>query len=122
MTRFYAKTHNNLALESSVMGDEETLAAKLEAFMIQMATKQQALEEKMAVLSLLVQKTAKGYSEKNSEKQENNEGRKRNSDLQKGGCKVGTARLVKELRIDIEMQQLENLGVAMNMPRTLEHK
>ncbi|PPS03228.1 hypothetical protein GOBAR_AA17431 [Gossypium barbadense] len=33
-----------------------------------------------------------------------------------------TTRLIEELRIDIEMQQPENLGVAMNMARTLEHK
>ncbi|KAK8483673.1 hypothetical protein V6N11_061656 [Hibiscus sabdariffa] len=33
-----------------------------------------------------------------------------------------TARLVEELRIDIEMQQSGNLGVAMNMAQALEHK
>ncbi|PPS04609.1 hypothetical protein GOBAR_AA16056 [Gossypium barbadense] len=171
------------------MGDEETLVAKLEAFMAQMATRQQALEEKMAVLSPLVQKTTKGYSEKNSEEQGSSEGRKRNSDSQQGGCMVpryskmefpsydgvgdplrwlkrckyffnnqrtneedkiglasfhvlGEAQLwfdqteedeanlnwgrfkecCHEHQIDIEMQQSENLGVAMNMARTLERK
>ncbi|XP_016745984.1 uncharacterized protein [Gossypium hirsutum] len=33
-----------------------------------------------------------------------------------------TAELVEELRIDIEMQQPENLGVAMNIARALERK
>ncbi|MBA0560512.1 hypothetical protein Golob_017402, partial [Gossypium lobatum] len=37
--------HNNLVSELAAMGDEKTLTAKLEAFMEQMATRQQALEE-----------------------------------------------------------------------------
>ncbi|PPS04857.1 hypothetical protein GOBAR_AA15790 [Gossypium barbadense] len=45
VTRSYAKAHNNLVSEPAVMGDEKTLTAKLEAFMEQMATRQQALEE-----------------------------------------------------------------------------
>ncbi|PPS12417.1 hypothetical protein GOBAR_AA08224 [Gossypium barbadense] len=48
VTRSYAKAHSNLVSESAVMGDEKTLTAKLEAFMEQMATRQQALEEQMA--------------------------------------------------------------------------
>ncbi|PPR86409.1 hypothetical protein GOBAR_AA34282 [Gossypium barbadense] len=148
---FYVKAHNNLVSEPAVMGDEKTLTAKLEAFMEQMATRQQALEEQVAILSLSVQKITKGDSKKNNEEQGNNEGTKRNSDARHGGCMVPryskmefrtydgvedplgtanlrlrqqvnpfTARLVEELRIDIEMQQQENLGVAMNMARTLE--
>ncbi|PPD98865.1 hypothetical protein GOBAR_DD04133 [Gossypium barbadense] len=179
------EAHNNLVSEPAVIGDEKTLTAKLEAFMEQMATRQQALEE-----------------------QGSSGGTKRNSDSQHGGCmvpryskmefstydgvedplgwlkrckknfgnqrtneedKVGlasfhllgeaqlwidqmekeeenldwghfkecchtidlkprqqvnlfTARLIEELRIDIEMQQPENLGVAMNMARTFERK
>ncbi|KAK5803200.1 hypothetical protein PVK06_030842 [Gossypium arboreum] len=64
------------------MGDEKTLTAKLEAFMEQMATRQQALEEQMAILSLLIQKITKGDSEKNNEGQRSSRGRKRNLDLQ----------------------------------------
>ncbi|XP_052888068.1 uncharacterized protein LOC128296664 [Gossypium arboreum] len=56
------------------MGDEKPLTAKLEAFMEQMATRQQALEEQVAMLSLLVQKTTKGDSEKNNEEQGSNGG------------------------------------------------
>ncbi|MBA0749702.1 hypothetical protein Gogos_003601 [Gossypium gossypioides] len=41
----YAKAHNNLVSKPVVMSDEKTLTAKLEAFMEQMATRQQALEE-----------------------------------------------------------------------------
>ncbi|MBA0791459.1 hypothetical protein Gohar_016037, partial [Gossypium harknessii] len=52
VTRSYAKAHNNLVSEPSVMGDEETLAAKLDAFMAQITTRQQALKEQMAVFSL----------------------------------------------------------------------
>ncbi|PPR81890.1 hypothetical protein GOBAR_AA38825 [Gossypium barbadense] len=215
VTRSYAKAHNNLVSEPAVMGDEKTLTAKLEAFMEQMATRQQALEKQVAMLSLSVQKTTKGDSEKNNEEQGSSGGKKRNSDSQHGGgmvpryskmeiptydgvgdplgwlkrCeiffgnqrtnkedKVGlasfyllreaqlwfdqikeeeanldwerfrelsyqvratyettdlkprqqvnlfTAGLVEELRIDIEMQQPGNLGVAMNMARALERK
>ncbi|PPR85132.1 hypothetical protein GOBAR_AA35557 [Gossypium barbadense] len=52
VTRSYATAHNNLVSELAIMGDEKTLTAKLEAFMEQMATRQQALEEQMAILSL----------------------------------------------------------------------
>ncbi|XP_012435546.1 uncharacterized protein LOC105762197 [Gossypium raimondii] len=84
MTRSYAKAHNNLVSKSSVMGDEETSAAKLEAFMEQMVTRQRPLEEQMSVLSLSIQKTTKGYSKKNSEEQGNNGGRIKNSNSQQG--------------------------------------
>ncbi|KAL1172100.1 hypothetical protein V6Z11_A05G326500 [Gossypium hirsutum] len=70
------------------MGDEKTLTAKLEAFMEQMATRQQALEEQMAILSLSVQKTTKENLEKNNEEQGNSGGKKRNSDSQHGGGMV----------------------------------
>ncbi|XP_016665517.2 uncharacterized protein [Gossypium hirsutum] len=66
------------------MGDEKTLTAKLEAFMEQMATRQQALEEQVAMLSFSVQKTTKGDSEKNNEEQGSSGGKKRNSDSQHG--------------------------------------
>ncbi|KAK5847245.1 hypothetical protein PVK06_003550 [Gossypium arboreum] len=56
--------------------------------MEQMATRQQALEEQVAMLSLSVQKTTKGDSEKNNEEQGSNEGKKRNSDSQHGGAMV----------------------------------
>ncbi|PPR80455.1 hypothetical protein GOBAR_AA40257 [Gossypium barbadense] len=46
---------------------KKTLTTKLEAFMEQMATRQQALEEQVAILSLLVQKITKGDSKKNNE-------------------------------------------------------
>ncbi|PPE01154.1 hypothetical protein GOBAR_DD01824 [Gossypium barbadense] len=46
------------------MGDEKTLIAKLEAFIEQMAIRQQSLEEQVTMLSLSVQKTMKGDSEK----------------------------------------------------------
>ncbi|XP_017647587.2 uncharacterized mitochondrial protein AtMg00860-like [Gossypium arboreum] len=49
--------HNNLVSESAIMGDEKTLTSKLETFMEQMATRQQALEEQMAMLSLSSQVT-----------------------------------------------------------------
>ncbi|KAH1106258.1 hypothetical protein J1N35_010026 [Gossypium stocksii] len=64
------------------MSDEKTLTAKLEAFMEQMAIRQQALEEQMAMLSLSVQKITKGDSGKNNEEQDNSGGKKRNSDSQ----------------------------------------
>ncbi|MBA0729795.1 hypothetical protein Golax_004537, partial [Gossypium laxum] len=51
VTRSYAKAHNNLVSKPSVMGDKETLAAKLDAFMAQITTGQQALKEQMAVFS-----------------------------------------------------------------------
>ncbi|PPD95551.1 hypothetical protein GOBAR_DD07444 [Gossypium barbadense] len=51
VTRSYAKAHNSLVSEPSVMGDEEALAAKLDAFMAQITTRQQALKEQMAVFS-----------------------------------------------------------------------
>ncbi|KAL1147912.1 hypothetical protein V6Z11_A10G089000 [Gossypium hirsutum] len=70
------------------MGDEKTLTAKLEAFMEQMATRQQALEEQMAILSLSVQKTTKENLEKNNEEQGSSGGKKRNSDSQHGGGMV----------------------------------
>ncbi|PPD78215.1 hypothetical protein GOBAR_DD24861 [Gossypium barbadense] len=70
------------------MGDEKTLTAKLEAFMEQMTTRQQALEEQLAILSLLVQKITKGDSEKNNEELGSSGGRKWNLDLQHGGCMV----------------------------------
>ncbi|KAK5838777.1 hypothetical protein PVK06_007515 [Gossypium arboreum] len=60
------------------MGDEKTLTTKLEAFMEQMAIRQQALEKQIT----------KGDSEKNNEKQGNNECRKRNSYSQHGRCMV----------------------------------
>ncbi|XP_040948028.1 uncharacterized protein [Gossypium hirsutum] len=88
MTRSYAKAHTNLVSEPAVMGDEKTLTAKLEAFMEQMATRQQALEEQVAILSLSVQKITKGDSEKNNEEQGSSGGRTRNLDLQHGGCMV----------------------------------
>ncbi|PPS16724.1 hypothetical protein GOBAR_AA03843 [Gossypium barbadense] len=47
-----------------------------------MATRQQALEEQMAMLSLSVQKTTKGNSKKNNKEQGNSGARKRNSDSQ----------------------------------------
>ncbi|PPR94587.1 hypothetical protein GOBAR_AA26086 [Gossypium barbadense] len=53
-----------------------------------MATRQQALEEQVAILSLSVQKITKGDSEKNNEKQGSSGGRQRNLDLQHGGCMV----------------------------------
>ncbi|MBA0617851.1 hypothetical protein Godav_027266 [Gossypium davidsonii] len=84
----YAKAHNNLVSELAVMGDEKTLTAKLEAFMEQMATRQQALEEQMVMLSLSIQKTMKGDSEKNNEEHGNSGGKKRNSDSQHGGGMV----------------------------------
>ncbi|MBA0771803.1 hypothetical protein Gotri_007275, partial [Gossypium trilobum] len=88
VTRPYAKAHNNLVSESAVIGDEKTLTAKLEAFMEQIAIRQQALEEQMAMLSLLVQKTRKGDSEKNNEEQGSSGGKKRNSYSQHGGGMV----------------------------------
>ncbi|KAJ1419654.1 hypothetical protein SESBI_14988 [Sesbania bispinosa] len=42
------------------MGDMENLAVKLEAFMEQMATRQRALEEQMAELSVTVRRPEKG--------------------------------------------------------------
>ncbi|PPR95462.1 hypothetical protein GOBAR_AA25219 [Gossypium barbadense] len=157
VTRSYAKAHNNLVSEPAVTGDEKTLTAKLEAFMEQMATRQQALEEQVAMLSLSVQKITKGDSEKNNEEQGSSGGKKRNSNSQHGGGMVPRCSkmefptydgerhnyglikskkrrqiwienasesvvILEELRIDIEMQQPGNLGVAMNMARALEHK
>ncbi|PPR97255.1 hypothetical protein GOBAR_AA23409 [Gossypium barbadense] len=88
VTRSYAKAHNNLVSEPVVMGDEKTLTAKLEAFMEQMATRQQVLEEQMAILSLSVQKTTKENLEKNNEEQGSSGGKKRNSNSQHGGGMV----------------------------------
>ncbi|PPD98501.1 hypothetical protein GOBAR_DD04461 [Gossypium barbadense] len=76
VTRSYAKAHNNLVSEPVVMGDKNTLTAKLEAFMEQMAIRQQALEEQVAILSLLVQKITNGNSEKNNEEQGSKGGKK----------------------------------------------
>ncbi|KAK5787464.1 hypothetical protein PVK06_042118 [Gossypium arboreum] len=56
--------------------------------MEQMATRQQALEEQMAILSLSVQKTTKENLEKNNEEQGSSGGKKRNSDSQHGGGMV----------------------------------
>ncbi|PPE01711.1 hypothetical protein GOBAR_DD01247 [Gossypium barbadense] len=86
MTRSYTKAHNNLVSKPTVMGDEKTLTAKLEAFMEQMATRQQALKEQVMILSLSVQKKTKGDSEKNNKEQGSSGSRKRNSYSQHGGC------------------------------------
>lgn len=57
MTRSYAKAHNNLVSATS-MGDTENLAAKLDCFMEQIATRQHVLEEQMAGLSMVVRGAA----------------------------------------------------------------
>ncbi|KAH1038953.1 hypothetical protein J1N35_040696 [Gossypium stocksii] len=59
------------------MSDEKTLTYKLEAFMEQMATRQQALKEQVAILSFSVQKIMKGDSKKNNEEQGSNGGQEK---------------------------------------------
>lgn len=44
VARSYPKAHNNLVSEHYVMGIAETLAAKLDSFIEQMAIRQRALE------------------------------------------------------------------------------
>ncbi|KAJ1381359.1 Retrotransposon gag domain [Sesbania bispinosa] len=177
------------------MGDMENLAVKLEAFMEQMATRQRALEEQMAELSITVRRPEKGsngngggnggssgssddrsdsqskgsmaqlwFDQMEQEETELNWGRfkeychvrfgppmsnnplgelanlkqmgsveeyqrqfqsllSRTSDLKPHQqVDLFTVGLVEELRIDIEMQQPGNLGIAMNMARALERK
>ena len=59
VTRSYAKEHNNVVLERSVMGDAESLVSKLEAFMKHIIVRQQALEELIKVLTTYVHKVRK---------------------------------------------------------------
>ncbi|KAK5826336.1 hypothetical protein PVK06_021254 [Gossypium arboreum] len=88
VTRFYAKAHNNLVSEPAALHDETTLTTKLEAFMEQMVTRQQTLEEQVAILSLSVQKITKGDSKKNNEERGSSGGRKMNSDSEHDGYMV----------------------------------
>ena len=59
VTRSYAKAHNNVVSELPVMGDTDSLASKLEAFMQHMTIRQQALEEQMEMLSTHVREVGK---------------------------------------------------------------
>ena len=59
VTRSYAKALINVVSETTVMGDTESLASKLEAFMQHMTVRQQALEEQMGVLTAHVREAGK---------------------------------------------------------------
>ncbi|KAJ1410099.1 Leucine-rich repeat domain superfamily [Sesbania bispinosa] len=150
VTRSCTQAHNNLDQSPVVMGDMENLAVKLEAFMEQMATRQRALEEQMAELSVTVRRPEKGSNGDGGGNGGSSGSSDDRSDPQSKGSMMGfveeyqrqfqsllsrtsdlkphqqvdlfTAGLVEELRIDIEMQQPGNLGIAMNMARALERK
>ncbi|KAK5792816.1 hypothetical protein PVK06_033938 [Gossypium arboreum] len=107
------------------MGDEKTLTAKLEAFMEQMATRQQALEEQVAMLSLSVQKTTKVDSEKNNKEQGSNGGIQiRNTNIAKGGGqtieptgnngKIGSSTPFIKRLTQIEMAERRAKGLCYN--------